>query len=33
MLDIADGALDEAGFESLLRDGLAQESLPLDHYG
>ena len=30
VLNIVDGALGEAGFESLLRDGLAQESLPID---
>jgi hypothetical protein len=33
VLNVVDGALDEAGFESLLRDGLAQESLPFDPYG
>ena len=33
VLNMAGGPLDEAGFESLLRDGLAQESIPVDPYG
>ena len=33
VVNIVDGALDEAGFESLFNDGIAQESLPVDHYG
>jgi len=33
VLSVVDGPLDDAGFESLLRDGLAQESLPVDPYG
>ena len=33
VLNMAGGPLDEAGFESLLRDGLALESIPADLYG
>ncbi|MDP9224230.1 MAG: hypothetical protein M3P18_10305, partial [Actinomycetota bacterium] len=33
VVNIVDGALDEAGFESLFNDGTAQESLPVDPYG
>jgi hypothetical protein len=33
VVNIVDGALDEAGFESLFNDGKAQESLPVDPYG